>query len=265
MATHPMLNIAIQAARSAAKIIVQFVDRLDMLNVTEKQSKDFVTQVDKLSEQEIIATIRKAYPDHSILAEESGENHGSKDEFQWIIDPLDGTANFIHGLPQFGISIALRRRNDLEVGLVYDPLRQEMFTAVRGSGAQLNNRRIRVSNCKKMENALIGTGFPFKSSHHMRAYMKIFRKVLPESCDIRRAGAAALDLAYVAAGRLDGFWELDLKPWDIAAGSLLVSEAGGIIKDIHGEQQFLENGNVVAGNPKIYKSLLKTIEETLQE
>lgn len=261
---HPMLNIAIQAARTAGRIIVRFVDRIDAIDVSEKNRNDFVTEVDYLAEQEIIETIHKMYPDHAILAEESG-HIGSNEDSIWIIDPLDGTTNFIHGFPQFSVSIAYRYRGRLEVGVIYDPLRQELYTATRGEGAQLNNRKIRVSQCKKLNASLIGTGFPYKKNHHFKSYLNTFEAIFPETAGVRRAGSAALDLAYVAAGRLDGFWEISLKEWDMAAGILLVQEAGGLVGDFHGENHYMDSGNLVAANPKIYKALLGMIEASLVE
>ncbi len=257
---HPMLNIAIQAARNAARIIVRLVDRLDALDINEKTHNDFVTQVDRLSEEKIINTIHKAYPNHAILAEETGLQK-YKNDYTWIIDPLDGTANFIHGFPQFAISIALKYRGTLETGLVYDPLRQELFTATKGSGAQLNNRKIRVSSCQKLSHALIGTGFHFKAKELFLVYLKTFEAIFPQTSGVRRAGATALDLAYVAAGRLDGFWEMSLRPWDMAGGILLITEAGGLVSDFKAENNYIENGSVIAGNPRIHKSLLKIISK----
>ncbi|WP_100623003.1 inositol monophosphatase family protein [Candidatus Coxiella mudrowiae] len=257
---HPMLNIAVQAARNAARIIVRFVDRLDTVDVKEKHQNDFVTQVDQLSEQEIIQTIQKAYPDHTILAEESGL-HKSKNDFIWIIDPLDGTINFIHGFPQIAISIALKYRDKLSVAVVYDPLRQELFTATQGGGAQLNNRKIRVSTRTKINEALVGTGFHFKEKALFQTYLKLFETIFPQTASVRRSGAAALDLAYVAAGRLDGFWEMALKPWDMAAGILLITEAGGFVGDFQGKNDYMENGNLIGGNPKIYKTLNELISK----
>lgn len=253
---HPMLNIAIQAARQASKIILRFVDQLDKVTVAQKSLNDFVTQVDKLSEEIIITEIQKAYPKHSILAEESGETNSSS-EFTWIIDPLDGTRNFMHGVPHFAISIAIMKKNQVEMGMIYDPIRQELFTATRGQGAYLNSRRIRVSETTKMATALIGTGFPFrdKNNNDLRMYVEKFEKVLLVCGDMRRAGAASLDLAYVAAGRLDGYWESDLKIWDVAAGCLMIKEAGGSVTDFQGGDQYLQ-GNIVSGNPKIHKELL---------
>ena len=258
---HPMLNIAIQAARNAARIIVRFVDRLDVIDVKEKHQNEFVTQVDELSEQEIIQTIHKAYPDHVILAEESGL-HNSRNDFTWIIDPLDGTTNFIRGFPQIAISIALKYRDKLSVAVVYDPLRQELFTAIQGGGAQLNNRKIRVSSRTKISEALIGTGFPFKEKTLFQTYLKLFETIFPKTTGVRCVGAAALDLAYVAAGRLNGFWEMGLKPWDMAAGVLLITEAGGFVGDFQGKNNYIENGNLIAGSPKIYKTLQELISKT---
>lgn len=254
---HPMVNIAVRAARSAGNIMVRHLDRLDSLNVESKGRNDFVSDVDRMCEQEIIRTLRKAYPDHAILGEETG-SHGDSD-YEWVIDPLDGTTNYLHGVPHFAVSIALRHRGRLEAAVIYDPLRQELFTAHRGGGAQLEGRRIRVSARKDVNGALIGTGFPFKAQQHFPAYINQFAAVSGKAADLRRAGAAALDLAYVAAGRLDGFWEIGLQPWDMAAGVLLVKEAGGIVSDFKGGEDFMRSGNVVCGNPKLFKDLLTTI------
>ncbi len=254
---HPILNIGIRAARSAGDLIVRYMDRLSGIPVTSKGRNDFVSQVDREAESTIIDVIRKAYPSHAILAEESGA-HG-QDDFVWIIDPLDGTTNFLHGFPQFAVSIGVQNRGLMEQAVVYDPLRQELFTASRGNGAQLNNRRIRVSRTPGLEGALLGTGFPFRSQEHLDRYLNMFRMFLQETAGVRRAGAAALDLAYVACGRLDGFWELGLKPWDIAAGMLLVREAGGMISDLDGIADCLQTGNVLAANPGVYKAMLKCL------
>lgn len=260
---HPMLNIATRAARAAGDIIVRYVDRLDELNVASKERNDYVSEVDRRAEDAIIRILRKAYPDHGILAEESGTQAGSNDEYQWIIDPLDGTTNFLHGFPQFAVSIALSHKGRLEQGVVYDPLRQELFTASRGNGAQLNNRRLRVAQRKGLEGTLLGTGFPFKTHEHLEAYLGMFRDLLLETSGIRRPGSAALDLAYVAAGRLDGFWELKLNPWDMAAGVLLIQEAGGIVGDFTGGHKFMQSGNVVAGNPKVFAAIVKKLRPHL--
>ncbi|EKD55439.1 MAG: myo-inositol-1(or 4)-monophosphatase [uncultured bacterium] len=256
----PFLNIAIQAARAAGNIIIRALDRLDKVKITEKQPNDYVTEVDQHAERDIIAIIRKAYPKHGILAEESGETEGV-DDYTWIIDPLDGTRNFIHGFPHFAVSIALSYKGKIEHGVIYDPIRQELFTASRGKGAQLNNRRIRVSTHKELSECLLGTGFPFRHSADLiTAYTDSLKALLPLAGDVRRAGAATLDLAYVACGRLDGFWEMGLKPWDMAAGSLLIKEAGGLVSDFTGAEDYLKTGNIAAGNPKILKLLLKKIK-----
>ncbi len=253
----PMLNIAVRAARNAGNIIVRSLDRLDSLAIHTKDRNDFVTEVDRHAEREIIGTLRKAYPRHGILAEESGAHDG--DEYQWIIDPLDGTTNFLHGFPHFAVSIALRHRGRLEQAVIYNPLSQELFTASRGAGAQLNDRRIRVSSRKNLDGALLGTGFPFKNQQYLDPYLDMFRALFPETAGIRRAGSAALDLAFVAAGRLDGFWEIGLNIWDMAAGVLLIQEAGGLCSDFVAGHDYLENGNLVVGNPKVFAEILKAI------
>ncbi len=258
---HPLLNIAIRAARNAGNIISRSVERIDALTIHTKAQNDFVTEVDRLAEQEIIRVIRKSYPDHAILAEESGSQQG--DEYQWIIDPLDGTTNFLHGFPQFAVSIAIQHRGRLEHAVIYDPMRQELFSASRGAGAQLDGRRIRVTRRKGLEGALLGTGFPFKQRQHLDSYLATFKALFSSAAGIRRPGAAALDLAYVAAGRLDGFWELGLQPWDMAAGVLLIQEAGGLAGDFSGNENYLKTGNLVAGNAKIFRAILQTIQPHL--
>jgi myo-inositol-1(or 4)-monophosphatase len=255
---HPLLNIAIQAARQASKTVLRFMDRLDSIEINRKARNDFVTEVDRRSEQEIIHVIRKAYPDHAILGEESGHSEGN--EFCWVIDPLDGTTNYIHGFPHFCISIAVKNQDQLEAGVVYDPVRNELFAAARGKGATVNDRRMRVSSVKKLEEALIGTGFPQREIEHSQEFLKIFQLVFPQCAGVRRAGAAALDLAYVAAGRLDGFWESHLKEWDMAAGVLIIQEAGGIVSDFEAGKNHLAQGDLIAGNSKTHKALLEIIE-----
>ncbi len=254
---HPTLNVAIKAARRAGQIINRASLDLDLLQVSSKRHNDFVTEVDKAAEAAIIDMLREAYPDHAILAEESGASGES--EYQWIIDPLDGTTNFIHGFPQYAVSIALAHKGQVTQAVVYDPTRNELFTASRGRGAYLNERRIRVSRRTKLQEALIGTGFPFRVFEHLDAYLAMFRELLSKTAGIRRPGAAALDLAYVAAGRLDGFWEIGLAPWDMAAGSLLITEAGGLVGDLDGEAGYLASGNIVGGSPKIFHQLLQVI------
>ena len=260
---HPTLNIAVRAARSAGNVIIRNLGRLDSLAVHTKDRNDFVSEVDQQAEQEIIYILRKAFPGHGILAEESGLREG--DDYQWIIDPLDGTTNFLHGFPQFAVSIALRHKGRLEHGVVYDPLRQELFTATRGAGAMLNDRRLRVTKRKSLEGALLGTGFPFKAQHHLETYLDMFRALFPYTSGIRRPGSAALDLAYVASGRLDGFWEIGLNTWDMAAGVLLIQEAGGLSSDFLGGHNYLESGNLVAGSPKVFTDILKTIRPFVTE
>jgi len=257
---HPMLNIGIRAARSAAEIITRSMDRLQGVTVTEKSQNDFVSEVDKQAENSIIETIHKAYPDHAILAEESGAS--GEHEYQWIIDPLDGTTNFLHGFPQFAISIALKHKSTLEQALIYDPLRQELFTAGRGSGAYLNNRRIRVSRRNTLAGALIGTGFPMRALNKADDYLATFKKLIPLTAGIRRPGAASLDLAYVASGRLDGFWEYGLEQWDIAAGILMIREAGGFVSDITSQNTDLLSGDIVAGTPSVHDLLAGVIRES---
>lgn len=259
---HPALNIAIKAARRASQIINRASLDLDLIKVQSKQPNDYVTEVDKSAEAAIIEILRDAYPDFGILAEESGQAAGRsrESEYQWIIDPLDGTTNFIHGFPQYAISIALAKNGQVEQAVVYDPTRNELFTASRGGGAFLNERRIRVSRRTRLGEALIGTGFPYRMFEHVDTYLAIFKELCQKTAGLRRPGAAALDLAYVAAGRLDGFWEFGLAPWDTAAGSLLISEAGGLISDLSGEAGYLDTGNVVAGTPKIFLPLLQLIQ-----
>ncbi len=258
---HPMLNIATRAAKRAGDIIVRALDQIDYLAIDSKGKNDFVSEVDRAAEQEIIHILRKAYPHHHFLGEEGGRfGNSSEPEFLWIIDPLDGTTNFLHRFPQFAVSIALRYQGQIEQAVVYDPLRQEMFTATRGAGAMLNNRRIRVSKQTTMEGALLGTGFPFKQQQFLDNYLNMFRALFKDSAGIRRAGAAALDLAYVACGRMDGFWEIGLQPWDMAAGVLLIQEAGGIISDFDGNDRYLEIGNIVAGTPKLHAMICRRIE-----
>jgi len=257
----PMLNIAIRAAHSAGDYISRQVNNIPNLEIESKDTNDFVTQVDRNAEHKIIETLLKAYPDHSILAEESGA-HGES-EYQWIIDPLDGTTNFLHGFPHFAVSIALVHKGRLEQAVIYDPMKQELFTASRGDGAMLNNRRIRVTKQLNIKGALLGTGFPFRAKQHFPAFQSMFADFFGQATDIRRAGSAALDLAYVAAGRLDAFWEIGLKPWDMAAGALIIREAGGLVGDFGGQDNYLETGNVIAGNPKIFADLTRKLQPHL--
>jgi len=260
---HPAVTIAKRAALSAGKITLRYLERLDRIAVTAKRRNDFVSDADLSAEQEIIGILRNIYPSHGILAEESGQTGDAGDEYQWIIDPLDGTTNYLHGIPHYAVSIALRHKGRLEAGVVYDPIRQEMFTASRGSGAQLNDRRIRVKSLTTLDGALLGTGFPFRYPQYLPAYLGMFGSLATWCAEIRRAGSAALDLAYVAAGRLDGFWEIGLKEWDMAAGVLLIQEAGGLVGDFGGGEEFMKTGNIVAGSPKVFKALLQDIHPHL--
>jgi len=254
---NPALNIAIKAARKAGSVILRRMDRLGSLAVSLKGRNDYVSDVDRQAEEEIIAVLRKAFPDHAIMAEEGGNRGG--DEHLWIIDPLDGTTNYLHGFPQFAVSIAMSAHDHVQLGVVYDPLREELFTASRGSGAFLNDRRVRATQIKGLDGALIGTGFPFRRQEHLDAYLGMFKALHADTAGIRRAGSAALDLAYVAAGRLDGFWEIGLSPWDMAAGALLIQEAGGMVGDFGGGADYLRTGNIVAGTPKVYAAIVQTI------
>lgn len=251
------LTIAIKAARKAGKIIAHNMQRVDSLSAQAKRKNDFVSDVDRLTEQEIINTIRRAYPQHGILAEESG--HSGKDEYQWIIDPLDGTTNYLRGLPHYSTSIALRYRQRLEVAVIYDPFKDELFCAGRGNGATLNNHKIRVSELTGFEGALLGTGFPVQEKQKIDSYLIALRTFSLQTSGIRRSGSAALDLAYVAMGRLDGCWNAGLRIWDIAAGCLIVQEAGGLVSDHHGGHSHLDSGDIVAANPKVFRLMLNTI------
>jgi len=254
---HALLNIAVRAARNAGEVIIRSLNRLESLTITSKGRNDFVSEVDHAAEQEIIKVIHKHYPNHAILAEESGRS-GDNDTV-WIIDPLDGTTNFLHGFPTFCVSIACQQKGRLEHAVVYDPISQEIFTATRGAGAHLDNRRIRVSKQRTLEGALLSTGFPYRANmRYIDSYLAMLRSVMENTAGVRRPGSAALDLAYVAAGRTDGYWEIGLSPWDTAAGTLLVQEAGGRIGTLTGGE-YRQGGNVVAGSPKVYAALLELL------
>lgn len=260
---HPLLNIAISAAKQAGDIIVRHMDQLDRLKVSAKSHQDFFSEVDIKAEQAIIRTIHKAYPEHGIIAEESGL-HNENSETVWIIDPLDGTNNFLHGFPFYAVSIAVQVHNKIEHGVVYDPIRHEFFSASRGGGARLNDRRIRVSKQTQLSTALIGTGLSSRTQGLTNRYLATFEALFENTAALRRTGAAALDLAYVASGRLDGFWEIGLHAWDIAAGALLVREAGGLVSDLKGGEDYLKQGDIVAGTPKIFKSFIQTLQPAIQ-
>ena len=260
---HPTLNIAVKAARRAGSIITRASEDIGSLTVNDKSYNDFVTEVDLASEKEIIRVLKASYPDHAFLGEETGLSHQADNI--WIIDPLDGTTNFLHGFPQYCISIALEEKGEITQAVIYDPNRNDLFTATKGQGAYLNQRRMRVSNKSKLKESILGTGFPFRDFHHLPVYLKIFEEVVRGTSGVRRPGSAALDLAYVAAGWFDGFFEINLSKWDIAAGGLLVTEAGGIVSDFSEKDGWLESGNIVATNPKIYEPLIKIIQSHITD
>ncbi len=257
---HPMLTTAVKAARRAGNIINRGARDLDLLTVTAKGPKDFVSEIDRGAEAAIVETLLAAYPDHAILAEE-GTNKGANPDadYVWIIDPLDGTTNFLHGFPQYCVSIALAHKNVVQQGVIYDPVRNDLFTATRGRGAFLNDRRIRVSRRTHLRDCLVGTGFPFRDGSYLDTYLQMMKTMITHTAGLRRPGAAALDLAYVAAGFYDGFWEVGLNPWDVAAGSLLVLEAGGLIGDLSGNENYLFGGQVIAANPKVFAQMVTTL------
>jgi myo-inositol-1(or 4)-monophosphatase len=251
-----MINVAVKAARAAGSLINRAALDIESVRVSSKQVNDFVTEVDVACEKTIIETLLTAYPGHGIWAEESGTEHGAQDsEFVWIIDPLDGTTNFIHGLPVYCVSIALAVKGKIEQAVVYDPTRNDLFTATKGRGAYMNDRRIRVSKRIHMEECLISTGFPYRAGDNLPKYLQMLGDVMPKCAGVRRPGAAALDLAYVAAGFTDGFFESNLKPWDVAAGSLLIQEAGGLVGNFSGEADFLETGECMAATPRVYAQM----------
>jgi myo-inositol-1(or 4)-monophosphatase len=262
----PMTNIALRAARKAGERIVRASDELDRIDIRAKSANDFVSEVDLDSEREITRQLQRAYPDHAIIGEEGGRSGPEDAEYVWLIDPLDGTTNFIRGIPHYAISIACLYRNRVEHAVVLDPVRREEFTASRGKGAQLNGHRIRVSGLKSLEGALLGTGIPFKGhcDEALPAYSETLARLAGQCAGIRRAGAASMDLAYVAAGRLDAFWELGLSPWDMAAGALLVREAGGLVADMDGSDGYMDSGNIVCGNPKCFKAVLQATRKLPQ-
>ena len=259
-----MLNTAIKAARSAGSLINRAAQNLDALNVHQKTVNDYVSEVDHAAEATIIQTLLSAYPSHSILGEESGLQ-ANNSEYLWVIDPLDGTTNFLHGFPQYAVSIALIHRGVLDQAVVYDPARNDLFTATKGRGAYLNDKRIRVSKRSRLQECIIGTGFPFRDFSNLDTYLAMFKGMAMSTSGIRRPGAAALDLAYVATGYYDGFWEIGLSKWDIAAGALLITEAGGLVGDFEGNESWLESGNIVGGNPKVFGQMLQVLAPHLTD
>jgi len=257
---HPMINVAVKAARAAGAIINRAALDVESVRVSQKQVNDFVTEVDQASEQIIIDTLLTAYPGHAIWAEESGREHGAKDsEYVWIIDPLDGTTNFIHGLPIYCVSIALAVRGKVEQAVIYDPSRNDLFTATKGRGSYMNNRRLRVAKRTRLQECLISTGFPYRVDDDLPSYLQMLGDIMQRTAGIRRPGAAALDLAYVAAGFTDGFFEKGLQPWDVAAGSLLITEAGGLVGNLSGDADFLEQRECLAANPRIYGQMVSLL------
>lgn len=262
---HTILDSAVCAAREAGRVLMQYYAQRDRLRVEAKRRNDFVSEADRAAEAAIIAVIRDSYPGHGILAEESGSNGGSQREYQWVIDPLDGTTNFLHGFPQFCVSIGIKRRGRLELGVIYDPLREELFTATRGGGAHLNGWPIHVTDRGSLDGALIGTGFPIRDQRDIGAYVEMFREMTLATAGLRRAGSAALDLVNVAAGRTDGQFDLGLAQWDLAAGAIIVAEAGGVITDLAGGNRYLERGNLIAGNPDIHRALRERLGPFLTE
>ena len=258
-----MLNIAVRAARSAGTVISRAFEQHDKIEIESKGDNAFVTSVDLKAEQAIIDTIKKSYPKHTIISEECGELKGEDDDYQWIIDPLDGTTNFIKGIPHFSVSIALKVKGKLDQAVIYDPIRGELFSASRGKGAQLNNQRIRTKQHKELAGTILAAGFPQKQKNQLDAYMNMFKDLFSQTADMRRTGSAALDLAYVAAGRVDGYFELGLKPWNTAAGELLVIEAGGLVTDLSGGHEHNVSGNIVAASGRLLKEIVKTIRPHL--
>jgi len=260
-----MINVAIKAARAAGSIINRAALDVESVRVSQKQANDFVTEVDKGAEMAIIETLLTAYPGHGILAEESGQEHGAKNsEYVWIIDPLDGTTNFIHGFPVYCVSIALEVRGKVEHAVVYDPTRNDLFTATKGRGAFLNDRRIRVSKRIRLNECLLSTGFPFRPDDNFNRYLALMAEIMPKTAGLRRPGAAALDLAYVAAGYTDGFFETGLQAWDMAAGTLLVTEAGGLVGNFTGEADYLYQKECLAASPKVYAQLVPLLSKYSQ-
>ena len=260
---HAILNVAIMAAREAASIINRYSSQLERVSTRDKGANQIVSEVDIIAEETIIGVIQQHYRDHKITGEEStalAEVANRESEFEWIIDPLDGTQNYLHGFPYYCVSIAVKQEGKLEHAVVLDPVRQEMFTATRGSGAHLNNQRMRVSKTRRLDEALLSTGMPFKDPQEIKRWLRSYAAVLPRAQSIHRTAASALDLAYVAAGRYDGLWQFGLKPWDMAAGALLIQEAGGFTTSLTGKQNYLETGEIVCGNGRIHEKLLQLVQ-----
>ena len=258
---HPMLNIAVRAARAGGRVLTKYMDRLDSITVETKGKNDFVSEVDRLTEAEVVSVLQRSFPDHQFICEESGLVGNEKAEYKWYIDPLDGTKNYLHGYPSFCVSIAVEHKNRMEQAVIYNPVSQELFTATRGDGATLDGKRLRVSKRSNLESALLSTGFSNDGQNDYEAYLKTLNSFTTKASGIRRHGSAALELAYVAAGRLDGYWQFNLKPWDVAAGALIVREAGGLIGDTKGESNWMQSGNVIVATPKVFDQMVKTFRE----
>jgi len=255
---HPMLNIAVRAARDGGRVLTKYMDRVDTITVETKGPKDLVSAVDRMTEAEILQTLTRSYPDHAFVCEEGGISGNPESEFKWYIDPLDGTKNYLHGYPSFCVSIAVAQNNRMEQAVIYNPVSQELFTATRGAGATLDGRRLRVAKRNSLDTALLSTGFGHSKPESYRKYRRTLDAFHDSASGLRRQGSAALELAYVAAGRLDGYWQFGLKPWDVAAGALLVREAGGLVGNMKGEDGWLESGDVVAASPKIFDPMIRT-------
>lgn len=262
---HPMLNIAIRAARKAGDFIAKSAENPDNIETIQKGTNDFVTNIDKAAEKIIVDVIKKSYPEHCIVTEEAGTIAGKDKDYQWIIDPLDGTTNFVNNFPHFSVSIAMRIKGRTEIACVYDPIRNELFSAQRGVGAQLNSKRIRVNTHKDLLGTVIATGFPYKAKQHSESFIKVISALFIDCADFRRTGSAALDLCYVASNRVDGFFELGLKPWDMAAGELIAREAGAICSDFTGGTDYMQSGNIVSASPKVLKGILAKIRDNANE
>ncbi len=257
---HPMLNIATRAARAGGRVLTKYMDRLDTITIEAKGKNDFVSEVDRLTEAEIVNVLQRSYPDHQFICEEAGIVGNESADFKWYIDPLDGTKNYLHGYPAFCVSIAVAEKGRMEQAVIYDPVSQELFTATRGDGATLDGKRLRVSKRAGLENALLATGYANTGKNDFNAYNKTLHHFTTQASGIRRQGSAALELAYVAAGRLDGYWQYDLKPWDVAAGALIVREAGGLVGDTNGEDNWLESGNIIAASPRVFAPMVQSLK-----
>jgi len=258
---HPMLNIAVRAARAGGRVLTKYMDRLDSVTVESKGKNDLVSEVDRLTEAEIVAVLQKSYPDHQFICEESGLVGNENAEFKWYIDPLDGTKNYLHGYPSFCVSIAVAQKDRLEQAVIYNPVSQELFTATRGDGATLDGKKLRVSKRTSLDAALLATGYTNTGKYDFEAYNKTLNHFTDAASGVRRQGSAALELAYVAAGRLDGYWQFNLKPWDVAAGALIVREAGGLVGDTKGEDNWLHSGNLIAATPRVFDPMVRSFKE----